>query len=381
MSYQPSIERMQARRRELIQSGLAVTEEAASKNRNLRPDEQSVYESITAEIDAIDARIAEARSYEGRAQAAEATMRSYMGSGRPAVTDRALNDEFRSAVLERNPKPIDVRGAEFPAVTNGLEVRATLTKATANLYPVSFYSTLVEHLVETAAVLRAGATLVTTESGEDLRVPKTTALSSAAIVPETNTIPTSDPGLGVVTLGAFKYGILFQVSTELAEDAGFDLAGYLARETGIALGNALGNHLINGSGSGQPRGVILDATAGVTGPAGTGTSFGAQGTAGQGTDLLLDLQASVAEPYSRQPSTAWLMRTLTLSAVRKLKTTTAGDPVGTDFVQPAAPGTEAQASMLNAPVYVDPFVPAMALNAKSVLFGDWSRYFVRIVNA
>jgi HK97 family phage major capsid protein len=126
--------------------------------------------------------------------------------------------------------------------------------------------------------------------------------------------------------------------------------------------------------------VILDATAGVTGPAGTGTSFGAQGTAGQGTDLLLDLQASLAEPYTRQASTAWLMRTLTLSGIRKLKTTTAGDPVGTGFVQPAAPGSEAQASMLNAPVYVDPFVPAMALNAKSVLFGDWSRYFVRIVN-
>ena len=33
-----------------------------------------------------------------------------------------------------------------------------------------------------------------------------------------------------------------------------------------------------------------------------------------------------------------------------------------------------------APFYLDPFVPAMAANAKSVLFGDWSRYFVRVVN-
>jgi HK97 family phage major capsid protein len=29
--------------------------------------------------------------------------------------------------------------------------------------------------------------------------------------------------------------------------------------------------------------------------------------------------------------------------------------------------------------YVDPHTPAMAANAKSVAFGDWSRYVVRIV--
>jgi HK97 family phage major capsid protein len=375
--YAPT-EQLRTRRRELIAEGKAAAQQAANENRALSASEQTKYEACAGEIDAIDARLAEAGAHEQRARAAEETMADMRG--RRPVTDRALNDQFRDAILEKNPRPIDVRGDSFPSVVSGLEMRATLTKSTANLYPVSFYSTLMEHLVETAAVLRAGATLITTTSGEDLRVPRSTSLSSAAIVPETNVIPTSDPGLGVVTLGSFKYGVLIQVSTELAEDAGFDIAAYLARETGVALGNALGNHLINGSGSGQPRGVILDASLGVTGPTGTSTSFGAQGTAGQGTDLIVDLVASLAEPYSRQPSSGFLTRTGTLASLRKLKETTGGLVGQNNFVAPPPAGSEAQASMAGLPVYVDPAVPSMAANAKSVLFGDWARYFVRIVN-
>jgi HK97 family phage major capsid protein len=109
---------------------------------------------------------------------------------------------------------------------------------------------------------------------------------------------------------------------------------------------AYGPHLITGTGTGQPSGLVTTATTGVTGPAGTGTSFGVQGTAGQGTDLLVDLFGSLAEPYTRSPSLAWLMRTATLSSIRKLKTT-AGDLVGTNFAGP--PQVDgSQANMLGA---------------------------------
>ena len=88
-----------------------------------------------------------------------------------------------------------------------------------------------------------------------------------------------------MTLGAYGFKVLITVSNEMVEDDTLDLQGYLARETGVALGNALGSYLINGTGTGQPRGVLADATLGVTGPTGTATSLGGQSTAGQGTDL------------------------------------------------------------------------------------------------
>jgi len=372
---------LRSKRSSILAAAKAIAEPAAAANRALTVEEQGRYEQHVADLDALDARLAQLDGQQFRQAETEAMFAQV--EGRPVVrrsldaADAGVADEFRSAILENNPKPIEVRDpSPRSGYQPGVEQR-DLLKSTANLYPVSFYDRLVEHMVESSAVLQAGATLLTTDSGEDLRVPKSTALSTAAIVAEAGSIGESDPTLAVITLGAFKYGVYIEVSTELVQDSGFDLVGYLARETGQAIGLALGNHLINGNGTGQPRGVILDATVGETGAA-AGGGLGAQGTGGQGTDHLNDLFASVIEPYARAASAAWLMRTLTLSTIRNLKTT-AGELVGNQFAVPTSTAG-AMAEMNGKPVFIDPFVPAIAGSAKSIIFGDWSRFFVRMVN-
>src|SRR4030095_4295728 len=94
-------------------------------------------------------------------------------------------------------------------------------------------------------------------------------------------------------------------------DARPPLLSFLARQAALSLGlgtTGYGNHLINGTGSGQPRGLLLDAATGVTGPAGAPAALGTQGTANQGTDALWNLVGSVFEPYAEDPSAAFLMR-------------------------------------------------------------------------
>jgi HK97 family phage major capsid protein len=172
--------------------------------------------------------------------------------------------------------------------------------------------------------------------------------------------------LAKVDLGAYKYATFFQVSSELASDTGTDLLGFLARQSAESLAQAFGAHLMTGTGTGQPTGALTTAAAGATGPTGTATSFGTQATAGQGTDLLNSLAGSLAEPYTLSPACAFLLRNATKTAIANLKTT-AGDPVGTSYLA-ASPF----------PFYVDPFVSAMSANAESVIFGDWSRYVVRL---
>lgn len=359
------------------QKRMLDTAEAAQ--RDLTPAEDAEYRALGERIENIDARLTDLNDQAKRTNAATGAFARLGGGVRRTQAETELADDFRSMILENNPRPINVQWENArSAYQPGLEARDLVTTSPANMSPVSFYGQLVEHMVENSAVLRAGATLLTTSSGETLRVPRTTALSTAAIVAEAGTIPDSDPTLSSVALGAYKYGFKVQVSTEMVQDSGVDLPGYLAREAGQAIGLGLGNHLINGTGSGQPRGVLLDATAGATGPTGTATSFGAQGTAGQGTDLLYDLFGSLAEPYVVQPGTGWVLRNATLTAIRKLKTGTAGEIVGGEFVGPGPAG--ASGEMIGKPAFVDPYVPAMAANAKSVLFGDWSRYFVRMVN-
>jgi HK97 family phage major capsid protein len=71
------------------------------------------------------------------------------------------------------------------------------------------------------------------------------------------------------------------------------------------------------------------------------------------------------------PSAAWLMRNATSTTIRLLR------DGQSRYVFPME-GRPPQ--LLGAPVYRDPSVAAVATNAKSVIFGDLSRYWVRIVN-
>lgn len=357
------------RRNNLHTDLTGIAETANQFNRNLSSGEQERFDTGMADLATLDDRITELRGREDRAREREDTVRQVAGTLDIAQRDDKVADQFRSMLLERNPAPIEVRTDKPRSyVQPALEKRDLLLTAPANFTPVSFYDQIVETMFETSAVLKAGATLITTNTGEPLRIPRSTAIGTSGIVTEGGTIPESDPTLGVVTLGAYKYGLLVQVSTELLQDTGADLQGYLAREIGTSIAIATGNHFINGTGTGQPSGAITGGTVGVTGPTGTATSLGAQGTAGQGTDLLNALYGSLAEPYVTGGSNAFLMRSATLTAVRNLKGTT-GDLVGNQYLTGSP-----------APFYIDPSVPAMAANAKSILFGDWSRYFVRMVN-
>lgn len=366
------LEQLKTNRENAFLQAQHVLDVADKHSRNMSGGEQSKYDELTRNLTELDTRIAEITDLAERNAKADLVRAQYQpGTGVRTgnATDDATVDAFRSAVLEKNPTPIMVGTASPRSYYQpGVERRALVKTAPANFQPVSFYDRIIETMVESSAVLNAGATLITTNTGEDLRVPRSTANGVAGIVAEGAAIPESDPTLGIVTLGAYKYGLLIKVSTEMVQDTSVDLQAYLAREAGTAIGVALGAHLINGTGTGQPRGVLADATVGVTGPVGTATSFGSQATAGQGTDLLNNLYGSLAEPYTATGSTAFIARNATVTAIRNLKSSS-GDLVGNSYVANSP-----------APFLVDPFVPALGANAKSVLFGSWDRYFLRMVN-
>ena len=265
----------------------------------------------------------------------------------------------------------------------GVEQRDLLKTTATQGLGVSVYNRILTHMIENSSVLAAGATVATTDTGEDLVVPKSTAFNTAALITEGSTITESDATLGVSTLKAYKFASFFQVSTELATDTPTDLLAFLARNAGQALAAAYGPYLITGTGTAQPQGIVTAASVGKVGPTGTTTTLGTQGTAGQGTDCLYDLIGSLAEPYSRQPSTGFILTNPSLAIARKLKDST-GQPVagmvggGLNAAVSGAPSGNNQ--VLGYPAFVDPNVAQMAVNAKSILFGDFSRYFVRIVN-
>ena len=365
-------------------TGDEILTRAAAEGRDPSPDELTAYQAqVVAEREAADAMEAERDR-----QLAE--VRAMATRGRQPTLSREAADlarQFRSAIYAKNPAPIEVFAEQLPDewpsdVPEPVYGRAgrvrvhqrDLTKGSATqALGTDVYGTIVQHLVETSSVMRAGATVVTTETGEDLVVPRSTGFVTTNIFGEGVSITESDPTLSTVTLKAFKYSNYFEVSQELANDSPTNLLDFLARQAALSLGlgtTGYGNHLINGAGTTEPRGVLLDAATGVTGPAGTGTTLGTQGTANMGTDALWNLVGSVAEPYAASPSAAFLLRNASDIIVRKLKDTT-GQPVN---------GLTTRGQLLGYPSYIDPFMPAMANTAESIAFGDMSKYFIRIVN-
>lgn len=336
-----------------------IVARADRENRDLTDDESREADDILAEATAMRER---ADAQKLREQAA----RDAAGPPAPRPHERedggALGSQFRQRVLENSRAPIHVPVPRHPS---GMQTREIATDTAGGLVPSSFYDQLLRHLTENSGVLAAGGRLITTETGEPMTFPATTGRSSAEIVPEGGTIPESDPSFNTVTLAAFKYAFLVYVTREIVEDATFDLEGYLAEQSGTSLGNAAGAHFINGTGSGQPTGVLSDATAGVTTDSAT--------LAG---DDIIDMAHSLAMPYALQA--AWLMNTTTLGAVRKL-TDDNGRYLFDTGIQGNAFGQVG--TLVNRPVYIDPGLPDVAAGNSPILFGDFSRFYVRQARA
>ena len=262
----------------------ALLDDAAAAKRELTAEEAEKFDRINKDLDELDARrkgILDA--IERDKQIEESRTRIGVGgllAGDPEPEDEDDNAQIR-ALLDGK-----VRGVTFQ--------KRSITKSTAyGATPTSVYGSIVEHLVQSNP-LRDVATLITTQSGENLNVPTTSAFSTASIVGEGSQASTSDPTfVNSRTLGAYKYVVLVQLSNELALDAGVDVAGFLGRQAGTAIGVATRGHMTTGSGSGQPYGIVTNSTAGVTGATSVSGKPSVQN--------IIDLYHSVTAPYRLTP--------------------------------------------------------------------------------
>jgi HK97 family phage major capsid protein len=243
-----------------------------------------------------------------------------------------------------------------------------LTKGTATdgaeLIPTGFVRTLQEHLIESNGLRRTNAQVFTTSSGENLLVPATTTHGTATLVAEGGAFLENDAQFKQVSMGAYKFGQLVQVSTELIQDSAVNLLEYLGRAAGIAIGTVTGTYNVTGTGTTQPEGIANSPTAGVTGGAGTGLTVSA--------NSLIDLYHSVVSGY--RSAGYWVMNDLTAAYIRKLRDDTGGSGLGNLLWQP---GMQAGApdTLFGRPVVTDPAMAVQAINAYSIAFGDFSAYF------
>ena len=351
-----------ATRANVWEQAKALIDAADAEGRAMTADEQRQFDEMSADLTRLDEQRQSVEAAERSARDADEALRSLGAvtpqadrevAGADAAVREFLRGERRHFDTNEGLPPVNFRDLTKGSATAG-----------GNTVPTSFRNQLLEHMIESSGILSAGATVLNTASGESIEIPVTTGHSSAALTAEAAAISESDPAFAKRTLGAYKYGVVIQLSRELIDDTGVDLLGYLARQAGRACGNALGTDLVVGNASSKPSGIVQTASTGVTGGTGVTGAFTA--------DNLIDLMFSVIAPYRNSRSCGWIMKDTTLATVRKLKDTT-NQYLWQPSLQVGVPDT-----LLGKPVFTDPNVAAPALGAKSVIFGDISAYFVRL---
>jgi len=312
----------------------------AEKRGGLTAEDSQKIDRIEADIAQRDAAIATAQKVAQRsAEAAEAA-----GSFAPEVAKTSDDADVLRAIARG-----EIRSHEF-----NREMRAALTPS-SNTVGQSFYdqvfqiATLVGPMLQTSEVFN-------TASGEALVLPTATAISTSGSVAAGGTVAESNPTFSSITLNAYKYGAIVNVANELVTDAGFDISGYIAQQLGTSLGV-------------QTNTVLTNSLVGAAGSVVTG------GTAVSGAftyENLIDLQFGIADGARVLNGLGWMMSKTGIAAARKLKDG-AGNYIWTNSAVPGQPAT-----LLGYPVYENPAVPAVAVGAKSVLFGYLPAFKARV---
>lgn len=346
----------------------ALMTRATDEKRELDGEEQAQLDRIWSDIDAKDVQIKDITARAQSERETDIAREAYADLVRPVeapVVDAV--DAFLRGQTSARFIDIDIRkaAAEKRAIRAGAGVKelrdlSTTAAAGGNTIPTSFERTLYDFL-ETVSGVRQIAQVITTTGGENLDLPKVASHGTAAIVGEGTAIAEADPSFAKVTLGAWKFGQLLQMSAELLQDSGVDIVGFAAADMGRALGRATGAAYATGTGSNQPQGVMTSIGTGVTG----GTGVAGVPTIANLTDLVY----SLGDPGYRA-NASFLMRDATAGKIRNL-VNTSGDFLWQPSVQAGQPDR-----LLGFPVVTDPNIAATAVNANSVAFGDFQAGFV-----
>ena len=224
------------------------------------------------------------------------------------------------------------------------------------LVPEEYDHRMIDVLEEDNIMRRLG-TRITTSGEHKINIAATKP--AAAWIEEGGALSFGDATFDQIIMDAHKLHVAIKVTEELLYDSAFNLENYIVTQFGKALANAEEDAFLNGTGKGQPLGLLAadgGAEVGVTAKSATAIT----------ADEVIDLIYSLKRPYRKKAK--FITNDQTLAAIRKLK-----DSTGQYLWQPSFQAGEPD-RILGYPVYTSPFFPVMTANNPAMAFGDYSYY-------
>lgn len=257
---------------------------------------------------------------------------------------------------------------QTPDIRNAM---STTTTTEGGFTVATEYQKSLETAMKAYGGMRQVATRIQTGSGATMNFPTSDPTAEVGEIVGQNTAVTAlDTTFGNIALDTYKYSSKkIALPFELIQDSFIDIEAYVQGVLAMRLGRIQNTHYTVGTGTGQPRGIV------------TGAASGKVGTTGQTLtviyDDLVDLEHSVDPAYRSQPGVGYMMHDSSVKVIRKIKDTQ-GRPIFVPGYETGNPGG-APDRLMGRPITVNQDVAVMAANAKSILFGQFSKYVIRDV--
>lgn len=259
---------------------------------------------------------------------------------------------------------------QTPDIRNAM---STTTAAEGGYTVATEYMRSLETALKAYGGMRAVATRIQTGSGATMNFPTSDPTAEVGeIVGQNSAVAAGDTTFGNIALDTYKYSSKkIALPFELLQDSFIDIEAYVQSVLAMRLARIQNTHFTTGDGSSKPYGLVAGASSGKVGTTGQ--------TATVIYDDLVDLEHSVDPAYRAMPGVGYMMNDASVKVIRKIKDSQ-NRPI---FV----PGYEANAvvdggapdRLMGRPIYINQDVATMAANAKSILFGQFSKYIVRDV--
>lgn len=352
---------LKEKRAGLVKEMRSLLDTASAANRDLNADEQTKYNKLESDVDAIGKQV----EREERLATVESDLRAQRDPGyRPAADAKGGKPRATAEFKEAFATFLRSKGIVSTIPAQHLNVLQTNVDADGGfLVPEEFESTIYT-LLRQADPIRSAATVLTL--GHDRHMPVQTGKSAFSWIGENGQYPTTQPGVGRVTLAAHKLGGVIYVSDEMLQDSGSNVEQFLTSDSVEGIRETESTAFCTGDGAAKPLGLF--STTNVAGTALTEYTGAVSASAAITGDDLIETFHSLKPQYRLNAS--WLATDTLVKLIRKLKNSD-GDYIWQPGLTAGQPDR-----ILNRPVLVSEFAPAPAASTRSLAFGDLKQYII-----
>ena len=249
-------------------------------------------------------------------------------------------------------------------------IRNTMSTTTASEggYTVATeVATYVMDAMKAFGGMRQVATILRTDQGNPMTWPTSDGTTEVGeILAENAPATDNDVSFNTKNLPVYKYSSkVVTVPIELLQDSNVDIEAFVRARISQRLGRITNTHFTTGDGSSKPTGLIAAASVGKTGASGQTTTV-------TYADLV-DLEHSVDPAY--RVNCKWMFNDATLKSLKKILDSQ-NRPLWLPGIAVKEPDT-----ILGYTYQINQDVAVMAASAKSIAFGDLSKYVIRDVMA